>query len=109
MLSGIPGAAEYYRQFRRFPRNARLLLASTFLGGVSVGTFAVGYNLYLVELGVPGERLGYLVGAGSLASALAAIPAALLARRIGLKGLILWAAAALAVGTALQILPLTYF
>ncbi|MDP6349735.1 MAG: MFS transporter [Chloroflexota bacterium] len=109
MLSGIPGAAEYYRQFRRFPHNARLLLASTFLGSLSVGTFAVGYNLYLVELGVPGERLGYLVGAGSLASALAAIPAALLARRIGLKRLILWAAAALAVGTTLQILPWTYF
>ena len=108
MTGGIPGLVEYYRQFRRFPRNARLLLASTFLGSLSVGTFAVGYNLYLVELGVPGERLGYLVGAGSLASAVAAIPAAILARRIGLKALILWASAALAAGTVLQILPWTY-
>ncbi len=108
MPSETASPAEYYRQFRRFSRNARLLLASTFLGSLSVGTFAVGYNLYLVEIGVPGERLGYLVGAGSLASALAAIPAAILAHRIGLKALILWASAALAVGTVLQILPWTY-
>lgn len=108
MFAGLPGLAEYYRQFQRFPRNARLLLASTFLGSLSVGTFAVGYNLYLVELGVPGERLGYLVGAGSLAGALAAIPAAVLSQRIGLKALILWASGALAVGTVLQILPWSY-
>lgn len=108
MPSELAGPSEYYRQFRRFPRNARLLLVSTFLGSLSVGTFAVGYNLYLVEIGVPGERLGYLVGAGSLAGAVAAIPAAILAQRIGLKALILWASAALAVGTVLQILPWSY-
>ena len=106
--SDLASPTEYYRQFRRFSRNARLLLASTFLGSLSVGTFAVGYNLYLIEIGVPGERLGYLVGVGSLASAAAAIPAAILAHRIGLKALILWASAALAVGTLLQIVPWSY-
>ncbi len=108
MSSELASPAEYYRQFRRFSRNARLLLASTFLGSLSVGTFAVGYNLYLIEIGVPGEGLGYLVGAGSLAGAAAAIPAAILAHRIGLKALILWASAALAVGTVLQIVPWSY-
>ncbi len=83
-------------------------MASTLLGSLSVGSFSVGYNLYLVELGIAENRLGFLVGAGSLAAAAVAIPAGLVASRIGLKALILWASAALAVGTALQILPRSY-
>ncbi len=102
------GLAEYWLQFRRFHRNGKLLLASTLLGSLSVGSFSVGYNLYLVELGIAEDRLGFLVGAGSLAAGAVAIPAGLLATRIGLKAIILWASAALAVGTALQILPRAY-
>ena len=104
----MTGLAEYWRQFQRFHRNGRLLLASTLLGSLSVGSFSVGYNLYLVELGIAEDRLGFLVGAGSLAAGAAAIPAGLAASRIGLKAIILWASAALAVGTALQILPRAY-
>ncbi|MCY4108828.1 MAG: hypothetical protein OXG11_07360, partial [Chloroflexi bacterium] len=100
--------AQYWRQFQRFHRNGKLLLASTLLGSLSVGSFSVGYNLYLVELGIAEDRLGFLVGAGSLAAGAAAIPAGLAASRIGLKAIILWASAALAVGTALQILPRAY-
>ena len=104
----ITGMAEYWRQFRRFHRNGKLLLASTLLGSLSVGSFSVGYNLYLVELGIAEDRLGFLVGAGSLAAGAAAIPAGLAASRLGLKAIILWASAALAIGTALQILPRAY-
>ena len=100
--------AEYWRQFRRFNRNGKLLLASALLGSLSVGSFSVGYNLYLIELGIAEDRLGFLVGAGALAAGAAAIPAGLAASRIGLKAIILWASAALAVGTALQILPRNY-
>ena len=105
---GIEALRRYRREFARFPRNGKLLLASTLLGSLSVGSFSVGYNLYLVELGIAENRLGFLVGAGSLAAAAVAIPAGLVASRIGLKALILWASAALAVGTALQILPRSY-
>ena len=103
--SGVEALHRYRREFARFPRNGKLLLASTLLGSLSVGSFSVGYNLYLVELGIAENRLGFLVGAGSLAAAAVAIPAGLVASRIGLKALILWAYAALAVGTALQMLP----
>ena len=102
------GVAEYWLQFRRFNRNGKLLLASTLLGSLSVGSFSVGYNLYLVELGIAEDRLGFLVGAGSLTAGVVAIPAGLIATRIGVKAIILWASAMLAVGTALQILPRDY-
>ena len=102
------GVAEYWLQFRRFNRNGKLLLASTLLGSLSVGSFSVGYNLYLVELGIAEDRLGFLVGAGSLTAGAVAIPAGLIATRIGVKAIILWGSAMLAVGTALQILPRDY-
>ena len=76
-------AAIYARQMRRFSRNARLLLLSTLLGAFSAGVFRVAYNLYVLELGFTAGDAGRLVTSASLAAGLAAIPAGLVALRVG--------------------------
>ena len=101
-------AAVYARQMRRFSRNARLLLLSTLLGAFSAGVFRVAYNLYVLELGFTAGDAGRLVTSASLAAGLAAIPAGLVALRVGAKPVILAGAVLLGVGTALQVTPFGY-
>lgn len=100
--------AVYAREMRRFSRNARLLLLSTLLGAFSAGVFRVAYNLYVLELGFTAADAGRLVTSASLAAGLAAIPAGLLALRVGAKPVILGGAVLLGVGTALQVTPFGY-
>ena len=98
-------AAAYVRQARRFSRNGRLLLLSTFFGAFSAGVFGVAYNLYVLELGFSAADAGRLVTSGGLAAGLTAIPAGLLAIRVGAKPVILLGAALLGTGAVLQVLP----
>ena len=100
--------AVYAREMRRFSRNARLLLLSTLLGAFSAGVFRVAYNLYVLELGFTAGDAGRLVTSASLAAGLAAIPAGLVALRVGAKPVILAGAVLLGVGTALQVTPFGY-
>lgn len=102
------GGAVYVREMRRFSRNARLLLLSTLLGAFSAGVFRVAYNLYVLELGFTAGDAGRLVTSASLAAGLAAIPAGLLAVRVGAKPVILVGAVLLGTGTALQVTPFGY-
>lgn len=76
---------EYFQTTADFSRNAKLFLGSMFLAGLSFSAFGVIFNLYLVEAGFREGFIGNLLSVGALAMSLLALPAGLLADRIGRK------------------------
>jgi len=84
---------DYGRQFLRFSLNARLFLASSLFAGLGSGIFSVIFNLYLLRLGYQEDFIGQVASLGTLATGLLAIPAGLLADRIGRKRSLVWSIA----------------
>jgi MFS family permease len=81
---------DYGRQFLRFSPNAWLFLASSLFAGLGSGIFSVIFNLYLLRLGYREDFIGQVASLGTLAIGLLAIPAGLLADRIGRKRSLVW-------------------
>jgi len=76
----------YFQNFRRLRREAWIvLLASVALGFTWVGLSDAIVNLYLVRIGFGPQFVGSAAAVASLGYALAAMPGAALARRIGAR------------------------
>ncbi len=72
-------------QIRSFNKDARLFLLATFLNGITITTWLLFLNLFLLEWGFDKEFMGQVNAAPALAALLLSIPCGLLADRLGLK------------------------
>ncbi|HET9951728.1 MAG TPA: MFS transporter [Candidatus Eisenbacteria bacterium] len=93
---------EYIRHVRDSGRNARLYLAGIFLIGLGQSVFSLLFNLYLRELGVSDSRIGQILSKVSLGAAAAAIPVALILRRVPAKRVLVPAGVLTALAYVLQ-------
>ena len=101
-------AGSYLRQFWRMNRNARLYLLSNTLSSITVGIFALLYNLYLVALGYRTDFIGLLLVIGAIGGALGMLTTGPLIGRWGEKAVLFWSSAVGALAGALQLLiPVT--
>ncbi len=96
--------AEYFQQYRRFQRNARLYLINSVLSGVTGGILLVLYNLYLVSLGYKADFVGLVLFMGTLGAGLAIFPAGICIDRFSSKAILIWSNALIGVAGAGQIL-----
>jgi MFS family permease len=98
--------AGYWEALRSFsPSLRRLLMASALVTTVFFGILAVVQNLFLLRLGYDARFIGLALGIGQLVWAAAALPAALLSRRIGLRNAMMlgYVIAALAIALLLTV------
>lgn len=93
---------EYLQRVRGSGRNARLFLAGIFLVGLASSVFSLLFNLYLRELGVSDSRIGQILSKVSLGAAAAAIPVALVLRRVAARHVLVAAGAMTALAYLLQ-------
>jgi len=93
---------EYVGRVREAGRNARLYLAGIFLVGLGQSVFSLLFNLYLRELGISDSRIGQILSKVSLGAAAAAIPVALLLRRVPARYVLVTAGALTALAYLLQ-------
>ncbi len=82
---------EYFRQFTRFQRNARLYLICNVLSGVTTGIILVLYNLYLGALGYGTDFIGLALFAVALGAGLMIFPAGLCVDRLSARFILIWA------------------
>lgn len=101
-------AGSYLRQFWRMNRNARLYLLSNTFSSITVGIFALLYNLYLVALGYRADFIGLLLVIGAIGGALGMLITSPLIERWGEKAVLFWSSVVAAIAGALQLLiPVT--
>ena len=93
---------EYIRRVRESGRNARLFLAGIFLIGLGSSVFSLLFNLYLRELGISDSRIGQILSKVSLGAAAAAIPVALILRRVAARNVLVAAGSVTALAYVLQ-------
>lgn len=87
----MPLFVEYFRQFTRFQRNARLYLICNVLSGVTTGIILVLYNLYLGALGYGTDFIGLALFAVALGAGLMIFPAGLCVDRLSGRFILIWA------------------
>jgi MFS family permease len=97
-------AVSYLRQFGRMNRNARLYLLSNTLNSITVGIFALLYNLYLVALGYQADFIGWLLVVGGVGGALGMVATSPILARFGAKATLFWSSVVAGVAGALQLL-----
>ncbi len=97
-------AGFYLRQFWRMNRNARLYLLSNTFSSITVGIFALLYNLYLVALGYQANFIGVLLVIGAIGGALGMLMTGPLIGRWGEKAILFWSSVVGGVAGALQLL-----
>ncbi|HUG47452.1 MAG TPA: MFS transporter [Candidatus Limnocylindria bacterium] len=73
----------YIAGFRGFGPDARVFLFTTLLSSGAISLFWINFNLYLAALGLDRSTIGLIATTGALSSAVAALPASVLADRIG--------------------------
>jgi MFS family permease len=100
----MPILIEYFREFGRFQRNARLYLISNALSGVTLGIILVLYNLYLTSLGYGPDFVGLLLFILSVGVGIAIFPAGFCVDRFGGKAILIWASVAIGICATGQIL-----
>jgi len=93
---------EYAAQIRGSGRNPKLYLWGLFFCFLGQSIFSLLFNLYLRSLGFGDSNIGQILSKVSLGSAVAAIPAAILFRRIPARALLVGSAVLAAAGYALQ-------
>ncbi|MBS3793035.1 MFS transporter [Candidatus Bipolaricaulota bacterium] len=93
---------DYLTRFNQFRPSARFLLVATVFLGISGGIRRVARNLYLLSLGFNESFIGFVVGAGTFAGLILALPSGHLGDRFGPKRFLISATALGAVGVALQ-------
>lgn len=96
--------AEYFQEFGRFQRNARLYLISSTLNGMTLGIVLILYNLYLVALGYGADFIGLVLFAGTIGAGLAIFPAGVCVDRFSGKTIILWSSLLVSIAGIGQIL-----
>lgn len=69
--------------YRGFEPDARRFLLVTLVGGAATSLWWIDFNLYLAAVGFDEARIGIIATAGSIASAVAAVPASSWSDRIG--------------------------
>lgn len=74
--------------FDTYNRNIKLFMLANILIQIGMGVFAVMYNLYIKELGMPETINGKVISMASLATAIMLVPAGFLSDRYGRKWLI---------------------
>jgi len=80
----------YLLTLHSFGRNARLYVLFSFVSGFSIAVYSLFFNLYILSLGKSSSFLGILVALPMAMNLLFALPAGLLADRIGYRrGLLL--------------------
>ena len=82
--------------YRGFTRDVRIFIASAFLTSAVFGLFFVNFNLYLAARGFSAAVIGLVATATGLTLAAAAVPASILANRLGRRLTMLLGAAACA-------------
>lgn len=95
---------EYFHEFGRFQRNARLYLISNALSGVSAGIILILYNLYLTSLSYSTDFIGLLLFAVTAGVAIAVFPAGACADRFSSKAILIWFSVLIGFAGAGQIL-----
>jgi MFS family permease len=98
--------------YRGFTRNVRIFIGSAFLTSAAFGLFFVNFNLYLSARGFSAAAIGLVATATGLTLAAAAVPASILANRVGRRLTMLLGAAACAaalLGLLLLESPLAIF
>ena len=80
---------DYLWHIRLFTRNVRLFLTGSFLIGLTAAAGQLLFNLYLKERGADESFIGTFLSAGAFGTAVIAIPAAFVLRRIKLKMVLL--------------------
>ena len=74
-------------RFRRFHRDARLLLATTLVTGAALSLYWIDFNLYLASLGHSTATIGLVATIASMAGALVAFPASAASDRLGRRAI----------------------
>jgi len=85
VFAGLSGFKGYIGKMQLFSRNARLFMVHVVGMDVIYGTWAVLFNLYLLAVGFDITFIGLRILVGSIASAIASIPAGIISDRIGRK------------------------
>ncbi|MDQ0206647.1 MFS transporter [Alkalicoccobacillus murimartini] len=87
-------ASTWIQQIKKYNKNIRLFLFSSFLLNVGMGIFMVIYNYYIRELGYSDDVNGRVIAIQATATAIALLPVGLMSDRIGRKRLIVIGAVA---------------
>jgi MFS family permease len=89
-----PSIASWFDQFRGFEPDARRFLLFTIVAGTATGLWWIDFNLYLAARGISPSGIGLVATVGSIAAALAALPASSLSDRLGRRLVMLGGTAA---------------
>jgi MFS family permease len=80
----VTGAlARYLRSFTGFGRDARLFLLTTVVFGAALSLYWIDFNLYLESIGLDRSTIGWMMSISQLAGVIVALPASVLADRLG--------------------------
>jgi len=85
MNNVVEKSINYLRNLGDMNRNIKLLFTSTALNSMSQGIFLVVFNLYILNLGISPDILGWILSAGPYAQALGSIPIGFLMEIVGFK------------------------
>lgn len=95
-----PRLRRFAAGYRGFTRNVRVFIASSFLSSAAFGLFFVNFNLYLVARGFDAAMIGLVATTTGLTLAAAAVPASIMANRLGRRLTMLCGGAAVIVALA---------
>jgi MFS family permease len=90
LTATISAASGYISKINGFSRNAIFFLVYIFLISLSLGTYDVIFNLYILRLGFREDFLGLMLSLVSISTGLFAIPAATFCDRFGRKNTLLF-------------------
>lgn len=82
VINTLSGSAQ---SISKMNPNVKLLFTSTAFNSFSHGMFLVVFNLYILNMGIPADILGIIVGSGPYAQALGSIPIGFIMEKIGYK------------------------
>ena len=88
MTVGPGGPWSAIHGLRRFHRDARLFLVTTFVAGAALSLYWIDFNLYLSSLGLSTATIGVVSTIASVAGALVAFPASAASDRFGRRTII---------------------
>jgi MFS family permease len=90
----------------KFSRSFWTFLFAENLYDLGIYIFVLLYNLYLLDLGYREDFLGWVTTAMTAGSIVGSLPSAAVARRLGLKRMLIWGSAGAALLCAVRALPL---
>lgn len=84
----MPAMSSTLATIRRFHRDARLFLGTTFVAGAALSLYWIDFNLYLASLGLSPASIGVVATISSIAGAVVAFPASAASDRYGRRAII---------------------